>query len=84
MKAILAKMTPPPTNTITTLQKQYKEETHNIYKKYKTKTYDIKHNRYTYEHCYNKQQTVNNSITNNISNNNNNNNISNELHALNL
>ena len=47
---------------------QYNEETHNIYNIYKTNTYNIKHNRYTYEHYYNETQNVNNNITNNISN----------------
>ena len=34
-------------------KQQYNEETHNIYSIYKTKTYNIKHNRYTDEHYYN-------------------------------
>ena len=34
-------------------KKQYNEETHNIYNIDKTKTYHIKHNRYTDEHYYN-------------------------------
>ena len=33
---------------------QYNEETHNIYNTDKTKTYNIKENRYTDEHYYNK------------------------------
>ena len=57
-------------NTITTLQKkQYNEETHNIYNTDKTKTYNVKNNRYTDEHCYNKTRYVNNNITNSISKN---------------
>ena len=52
---------------ITLLKKQYNEETHNIYNTDITKTYNIKDNRYTYEHYYNKTQNINNSIRNNIS-----------------
>ena len=49
-------------------KKQYNEETHNIYKTDKTKTYNIKDNRYTGEHYYNKTQHINNNgNTNNIS-----------------
>ena len=40
-----------------------KHITHNIDK---TTTYNIKHNRYTDEHDYNKKQHINNSITNNM------------------
>ena len=47
--------------------KQYNEETHNIYNIDKTKTHNIKHNRYTDEHYYNTAQNVNNNFTNNIS-----------------
>ena len=57
-------------NTVTTLQKkekQYNEETHNIDHTDKTKTGNIKNNRYTDEHYYNKTQNMNNTITNNIS-----------------
>ena len=55
-------------NTITTLvKKQYNEETHNMYSIDKTKTYNIKNNKYIDGHYYNKAQNVNNDITNNIS-----------------
>ena len=37
-------------------KKRYNEETHNIYNADKTKTYNIKNNRYTDEHYYNKPQ----------------------------
>ena len=37
-------------------------------KKYKTKTYHIKCNRYTDEHYYNKTQAINHNTTNNIRN----------------
>ena len=58
---------------------QYNEETHNIYKIYKTNTCNIKNNRYTDEHYY-KQTNVNNSVTNNISKTN----MSNNEHLLNI
>ena len=47
--------------------KQYNEETHNIYNVDKTKTYNMKNNRYTDERYYNKAQNVHNRITCNIS-----------------
>ena len=47
-------------------EKQY-EETPNIYNTDKTKTYNIKSNRYTDKHYYNKAQHANHNITNNIS-----------------
>ena len=49
------------------LNKTIQTETQIIYNVDKTKTYDIKHNRYTDEHYYNKTQHINNNITNNIS-----------------
>ena len=47
-------------------KKQYNEETHNIYNIDKSKSYNIKHHRYTDEHYYHKKQFINNSIINNI------------------
>ena len=38
-----------------TLKKQYIEETNNIYNVGKSKSYNIKNNRYTDEHYYNKK-----------------------------
>ena len=37
-------------------EQQYNEETHDIYNVYKTKTYNIKDNRYTGGHYYNKHK----------------------------
>ena len=37
-------------------KKQHNEETHNIYNITKTKTYNIKNNKYTDEHYYNKNK----------------------------
>ena len=39
-------------------KKQNNEETPNIYNTYKTNTYNIKNNRYTDEHHYNKKHNV--------------------------
>ena len=47
-------------------KKQYNEDIHNIYNIDKSKTYNIKNNRFTEEQFYNKKQFINNSITNNI------------------
>ena len=47
-------------------KKQYSTDIHNIYNTDKSKTYNIKNNRYTDEHYYHKKQNINNSITNNI------------------
>ena len=53
--------------TIATLQKkQYIEETNDIYNVDKSKSYNIKHNRYTDEHCYIKAQFITNNLTNYI------------------
>ena len=46
-------------------KKQYNEETHNMYNVDKSKSFNIKNNRYTDEHYYNKQQYINKSIINN-------------------
>ena len=48
-------------------KKQYNGETHNIYNIDKTKTYNIKNNRYTDDYYYNKTRNINNNIINNIS-----------------
>ena len=47
-------------------KKQYNEETHNIYNIDKSKTFNIKNNRFLNEQYFNKKQYINNSITNNI------------------
>ena len=47
-------------------KKQYNEDIHNIYNINKSKSYNIKNNRYTDEHYYHKKQNINNSIVNNI------------------
>ena len=39
------------------IKQQYNEEAHNIYNTDKTKSYNIKNNRYTDEHYYNKLNT---------------------------
>ena len=62
-------------------KKQYIEETHNIYNIDKSKSYNIKHNRYTDEHYYNKKQFVKNSTINNITKNNTINNTENILNV---
>ena len=48
-------------------KKTYNEETHNIYNTDKPKSYNIKNNRYTDGHHYNKTQNVNNNVTNSTS-----------------
>ena len=45
-------------------KKQYNEDIHNIYNIDKSKTYNIKNNRYTDEHYYNKKQFITNNLTN--------------------
>ena len=47
-------------------KKQYNEETNNIYNMDKSKTFNIKNNRFLTEQYSNKKQNVNNSIINNI------------------
>ena len=47
-------------------EKQYNGEAQHIYNIDNTKTYNIKNNRHTDEHYYNKTRNVNNNVTNNI------------------
>ena len=47
-------------------KKQYNEETHNIYNIDKSKTFNVKNNRFLNEQYFTKKQYINNSITNNI------------------
>ena len=47
-------------------KKQYNEETHNIYNIDKSKTFNIKNNRFLNEQYFHKKQNINNSIINNI------------------
>ena len=47
---------------------RYNKETHNVYNIDKTQKYDIENNRYTDEHYYNKEQTVNKNMTDKIGN----------------
>jgi hypothetical protein len=61
-------------------KKQYNEETHNIYNIDKSKTFNIKNNRFLNEQYFNKKQYINNSITNNITKKNIINNNDNVLH----
>ena len=62
-------------------KKQYNEDIHNIYNVDKSKTYNIKNNRYTDEHYYNKKQFITNNLTNNITKKNT---INNNEHILNV
>ena len=52
--------------TTTLLKKQYNEETNNIYNIGKSKTFNIKNNRFLNEQYFHKKQNINNSIINNI------------------
>ena len=47
-------------------KKQYKEETDNIYNIDKSKTFNIKNNRFSNEQDFHKRQNINNSIINNL------------------
>ena len=62
-------------------KKQYNEETNNIYNIDKSKTFNIKNNRYTDEHYYNKKQFITNNLTNFITKKNT---INNNEHILNV
>ena len=53
-----------------TTKKQYIDEANNIYNVDKSKSYNIKNNRYTDEHCYNKKQFITNNLTNYVTTNN--------------
>ena len=53
-------------NTITITKKQYNEEENNIYNIDKSKTFNIKSNRFLNEQYFHTKQNINNSIINNI------------------